>query len=184
MFRQKDLQMNVLGFFLFFFFYHVLSTEIPVTDTGWRPGESAGLDCLRLVFPDRQTVSCCCCRHTLTQFDVEVLTVVGWEPLRTSSSLCTVTEPSPSSPGVIWTGAATLWRILNKRRPKKSATEQLLRNEFERALAAGAVLEKALPEPSQAESHQPNFCSAVRLRYGESRWVVGYSCAASRNLLK
>lgn len=42
-----------------------------------------------------------------------------------------------------------------------------LRNEFERTLHAGSVMEKTLLESSQIESYQQNFGSVVRIRDGE-----------------
>lgn len=50
---------------------------------------------------------------------------------------------------------------------QRRAREQ--RDELERALHAGSVMEKTLLEPSQVESHQPHLGSAVGLRHGESR---------------
>lgn len=42
-----------------------------------------------------------------------------------------------------------------------------LRNEFERALHAGSVMEKTLLESSQIESYQQNFGSVIRIRHGK-----------------
>lgn len=45
------------------------------------------------------------------------------------------------------------------------------RNEFERALLAGSVMEKTVLESSQVKSHQPHFSSVVGLRNGESSFT-------------
>lgn len=55
----------------------------------------------------------------------------------------------------------------SKRRTSVTWTE--LRDEFERALHAGSVMEKTLLESSQVKSHQPHLGSAVRVRHGELR---------------
>lgn len=55
------------------------------------------------------------------------------------------------------------------KRSGRAGRRSELRDEFERALHAGSVMEKTLLEPSQVESHQPHLGSAVGLRHGESR---------------
>lgn len=70
------------------------------------------------------------------------------------------------------------WRQLIQRPPNflLSILEEdwhNLRNEFERALHAGSVMEKTLLESSQIESHQQNFGSVVRIRHGELKLSGG-----------
>lgn len=73
-------------------------------------------------------------------------------------------EPPPQrgrrAPGV----AATASR---RHLPGLDRSELLRGDEPQRALDAGAVLAQALLEPRQAQSLQPDLCSALRLRHGE-----------------
>lgn len=90
-----------------------------------------------------------CSRQLLRRsFDAASLVLLNVTPLfRKSRSPCVATVPvSDHSPGSLGN----------------------FRNEFERALVAGAVMEKTLLESSQAQSHQPHVGSAVGLRHGKS----------------
>lgn len=68
--------------------------------------------------------------------------------------------------------------------PSKRRRSGNCRNEFERALHAGSVMEKTVLESSQVKSHQPNFSSVVRIRDGKlifdppgcSHSVLAVSC--------
>lgn len=66
-------------------------------------------------------------------------------------------------------GFETYQLVCAAKRADERGRRSELRDEFERALHAGSVMEKTLLEPSQVESHQPHLGSAVGLRHGESR---------------
>lgn len=137
------------------------------------------LDCGYLVFPHRLWQQVSCWRKVLTQSGIflSLLDVVN-ELFGTTFPACAYHPSLSASCKLIRFKLNRIAYLLFFNKEGELVTWNKFRNELERALHAGSVMEKTVLESSQIKSHQPHFGSLVGIRDGK----LSFDFSGSRSL--